>query len=142
MSKTVEERIYYKVIVPLKQFFLIDYAVNYLIDLEEAERMINEPYFQAILEDLYYLYEDTEATVTRMLSPYIQELADKIEYAEDDMRITTDDYDYLLYTHQLLRQNDLKFATFLAQNQLTYAQCEAIKHRHNRFQDDEYIQGE
>lgn len=135
-----DEEIYYTVIVPLKKFFLIDYAVNYLIDLETAQRYIDEPYFDVILEDLYFIYQDNEATAIEMLTPYMQELATKIENAENDMmRITTDDYDYLFYTHKLLKENDLNFATFLAQNQLTYNQSDIIVHRHNRIGDDEFI---
>lgn len=135
-----DEEIYYTVIVPLKKFFLIDYAVNYLIDLETAQRYIDEPYFDVILEDLYFIYQDNEATAIEMLTPYMQELATKIENAENDMmRITTDDYDYLFYTHKLLKENDLNFATFLAQNQLTYNQSDIIVHRHNRINDDEFI---
>ena len=135
-----DEEIYYTVIVPLKKFFLIDYAVNYLIDLETAQRYIDEPYFDVILEDLYFIYQDNEATAIEMLTPYMQELATKIKNAENDMmRITTDDYDYLFYTHKLLKENDLNFATFLAQNQLTYNQSDIIVHRHNRINDDEFI---
>lgn len=135
-----DKEIYYAIIVPLKKFYLIDYAVNYLIDLETADRYINEPYIQPILEDLYYIYADNEATPIEMLTPYMQELAEKIEWAENNMlRITAEDYEYLKYTHKLLKKNDLDFATFLAHNQLTYTQCDNIRHHHTRLNDDEFI---
>lgn len=135
-----DKEVYYTVIVPLKKFFLIDYAVNYLIDLETAQRYLDEPYFDVILEDLYFIHQDHEATAIEMLTPYMQKLALKIENAENDMmRITTDDYDYLFYTHKLLKENDLNFATFLAQSQLTYNQLNIVVHRHNRINDDEFI---
>ena len=129
-----EEDIYYKMVVPLKKFYVIDCAVNYLIDLDMWQRYISEPYINPILEDLYDIYADEEATVDEMMFGYVDDLIDKMENAEDDMmRITTEDYNFLTYIHRLLKNFDLDFAYFLANLYLTVGQHEAIINHHHRF---------
>lgn len=129
-----EEEIYNKMIIIIKKFYIIDYAINYLTDLETAQRFINEPYVQPILEELYDCYEHEEATADEMIKPYIDELIQRIETADDDyMRITTEDYDFLKYVHQLLSKYDLDFAYFLSNLYLTVGQHEAIKEHYRIF---------
>ena len=130
-----EKEIYYKAVIPFKKFYLIDYAINYLIDLDTAQRYLNEPYINPIMEDLYDIYENEEATVEEMMKPYIDDLIDKMENADDNMmRITCEDYDFLQYIHKVLKEyNDFDIAYFMAKNYLTVGQCEAIISHHRKF---------
>lgn len=131
-----EEEIYHEVLVSLKKFYVIDYLVNYFIDLDTAQRYINEPYINPILEDLYYIYEDSNyVSALIMLIPYINELIYKMEHGEDDMaRITVDDFNFLKYTHKALKEYDLDMAYFMAKNYLTAEQQIAILNHHTRFE--------
>ena len=131
-----ENDIYCKMIVPLKKFYVIDCSINYIINLEQYQRYINEPYIQPILEDLYNIYceDGLEATPLAMICPYVNELIDEIENAENDMmRVTVEDYIFLKYMHKLLKEDDLDFAYFLAKLYLTTSQHEAIINHHNKF---------
>lgn len=129
-----EDDIYTKMIVPLKKFYVIDCSINYLINLEQYQRYIGEPYIQPILEDLYDIYADEEATTDEMIFGYIDDLIEEMENAENDMmRITTEDYRFLQYMHKLLKNFDLDFAYFLAKLYLTASQHEAIINHHHKF---------
>lgn len=131
-----EENIYNEVLIPLKKFYVIDYLVNYFIDLDTAQRYINEPYINVILEDLYYIYEDSNyISALVMLIPYIDELVYKMEHGENDMaRITVDDFNFLKYTYKALKEHDLDMAYFMAKNYLTADQKRAILNHHTRLE--------
>lgn len=130
-----KQEIYTKMLIPLKKFYIIDYAVNYLIDLDTAQRYLNEPYINPIMEDLYDIYENEEATVEEMIKPYVDELIEKMENADDDMmRITCEDYEFLQYIHKILKEyNEFDIGCFMAKNYLTIGQTEAIINHHHRF---------
>lgn len=134
-----KELIYNTIIVSLKKFYTIDYAINFLIDLDVAQQYINEPYIQPMLKEIYNQYKnDTNFTTKQVLKPYMQQLANKIATAEDDMTITTYDYEYLKYVGKVLKNNDLNFAYYLTQQQLTSEQEMAIRKHHVVLKDDEF----
>lgn len=133
----MKNKIYYKMCIPIKKFYVVDYVINYLIDLDTANRYLNEPYLNPILDEICDYYTDTEFTINEVMIPYFNELADKIENAENNYaRITEHDYQFLTQIYKVLKEyHDLDLAYFLCSNELTVQQHELIIEHNNRFQE-------